>query len=281
MQVFKIHCQYSDINSAVVVPERSGMAYTQRKQEIIHLLKESDQALSIDMLRDRIYASRSTIRRDLIQMENEGLIVRHFGAVLLTPPSSKENTAAYRGLENTEKKTVIAKAAAHLIHDNMVLFLDSSSTVSYLVQYLTAHENITVITNGMDIGQRLNSAPGVTCFMSSGLVKCNSNSIIGDFACGFIDNFRADLAILSCKAISPSGLFEGDDSQAMIKRHMMQHAAKTVVLCDSTKEERQGFILLSSFSHIHILISDNSFSEDITKAIRESGCELLTGTEPD
>lgn len=257
--------------------EEEDMAYTQRKQEIINLLKNSDEALSIDLLCDRIYASRSTIRRDLIQMENEGLIVRHFGAVSLTPSSSKENTAVYRGLENTEKKTAIARSASTLLHDNMVLFLDSSSTASYLVPYLSSHENLTVITNSIDSALKLNSAAGVTCFLCPGKVKHNSYSIIGDFACTFLDNFRADLAILSCKAISLSGLYEGDDAQAMIKRHMMQQAEKTVALCDSTKENCQGFIRLCTFQDIHLLISDSPFSETVTAAVKEAGCSLITG----
>ena len=253
------------------------MAYTQRKQEIINLLKQSNEALSIDVLCNKIYASRSTIRRDLIQMESEGLIIRHFGAVSLTPSSSKENTAVYRGLENTEKKTVIARTASALLHDNMVLFLDSSSTVSYLVPYLAVHENLTVITNGIDTALKLNSTAGVTCFLCPGKVKHNSYSIIGDFACSFLDNFRADLAILSCKAISPSGLYEGDDSQALIKRHMMQQAERTVVLCDSTKANCQGFIRLSPFQNIHLLITDSPFSQPVTAAVQSAGCSLIDG----
>lgn len=251
------------------------MAYTQRRQEILTLLKESDSALSTDQLCALLYASRSTIRRDLIRMEEEGLIIRHFGAVLLTPSSSKESAAARRVLENRDKKSAIARLAAGFLHDNMVLFLDSSSTVSYLVPYIAMHENMTVITNGIDIALKLNTARSVTCFLCPGVVKHSSYSTIGEYASSFLSGFSADTAFLSCKAVRPSGLYEGDSSQAMIKRHMIGGAANAVVLCDSSKEDCQGFIRLSDFSDISTLVTDAPFSGPLTEAVKTAGCTLL------
>ena len=252
------------------------MAYTQRRQEILTLLKESDSALSTDQLCALVYASRSTMRRDLIRMEEEGLVIRHFGAVSLTPSSSKESAAARRVLENRDKKSAIARLAATLLHDNMVLFLDSSSTVSYLVPYITAHENMTVITNGIDVALKLNTARSVTCFLCPGVVKHNSYSTIGEYASSFLSGFSADAAFLSCKAVRPSGLYEGDSSQAMIKRHMIRGAVKTAVLCDSSKENCQGFIRLSDFSDIAALITDARPSAPLSDAVKAAGCALLS-----
>lgn len=137
------------------------MSYQQRKFEIIDLLDTKGGGCSIDFLCKKMFASRSTLRRDLIQMEEEGIIRRHHGGVALIAASATENPVMMRKLENPDKKSMIAKHCRNYIHDNMVIFLDSSSTVSYLCPFLKACKNLTVITNGLNVATMLSNAPGV------------------------------------------------------------------------------------------------------------------------
>lgn len=251
------------------------MSYYQRKFEIIDILNTKEGGASIDFLCKRLYASRSTLRRDLIQMEEEGILRRYHGGVALIANNATENSVMIRKMQNPEKKSLIAKRSQSYLYDNMVIFLDSSSTTSYLCPILKNCRNLTVITNGLNIATSLSNASGVRVYVCPGLLKNKSLSIIGEYSHSFLSNFQADAFFFSCKAINALGAFEGDDFQAMIKRCMLKNAQKKILLCDTTKEFSNGYFKLTSFNEIDILISDAPFSSQVMNAIEEAGALFI------
>ena len=241
----------------------------ERKREIVENLNQHNGIASMNYLCKRLYASRSTIRRDLISLEEDGIIKRAHGYVSLIVKSAKESPINIRQIENLDKKQSVARKTDSLIKDGMVLFLDSSSTVCQLAPILKTKQNITVITNGINIANELSHAQNLTCFLCPGVLKHQSLSIVGEFTSAFIKNFHAELAILSCKAIQEKGVFEGDDSQGLVKKSMMENADKTILLCDTTKENAVGFFKTSDFDKLSCLISDASFSPSLQKILEE------------
>lgn len=241
----------------------------ERKREILENLNQHNGIASINYLSKKLFASRSTIRRDLISLEEDGMIKRAHGYVSLIVKSAKESPISMRQVENLNKKQIIAKKTDALIKDGMVLFLDSSSTVCQLAPILKTKQNITVITNGINIANELSHAQNLTCFLCPGVLKHQSLSIVGEFTSEFIKNFHAELAILSCKAIQEKGVFEGDDSQGLVKKSMMENANKTVLLCDHTKENAVGFFKTADFENISVLVSDAPFSPSLQKILEE------------
>ncbi len=241
----------------------------ERKREIVENLNQHNGIASMNYLCKRLYASRSTIRRDLISLEEDGIIKRAHGYVSLIVKSAKESPINMRQIENLDKKQSIARKTDSLIKDGMVLFLDSSSTVCQLAPILKTKQNITVITNGINIANELSYAQNLTCFLCPGVLKHQSLSIVGEFTSAFIKNFHAELAILSCKAIQEKGVFEGDDSQGLVKKSMMENANKTVLLCDHTKENAVGFFKTADFENISVLVSDAPFSPSLQKILEE------------
>ena len=241
----------------------------ERKREIVENLNQHNGIASMNYLCKRLYASRSTIRRDLISLEEDGIIKRAHGYVSLIVKSAKESPINMRQIENLDKKQSIARKTDSLIKDGMVLFLDSSSTVCQLAPILKTKHNITIITNGINIANELSHAQNLTCFLCPGVLKHQSLSIVGEFTSAFIKNFHAELALLSCKAIQEKGVFEGDDSQGLVKKSMMENADKTILLCDTTKENAVGFFKTSDFDKLSCLISDASFSPSLQKILEE------------
>ena len=241
----------------------------ERKREIVEHLNQHNGIASMNYLCKRLYASRSTIRRDLLSLEEAGILKRSHGYVSLIVKSAKESPIGMRQIENQDKKQSIAKKTDSLIKDGMVIFLDSSSTVCQLAPILKTKHNITIITNGINIANELSHAQNLTCFLCPGVLKHQSLSIVGEFTSEFIKNFHAELAILSCKAIRENGVFEGDDSQGLVKKSMMENADKTILLCDTTKENAVGFFKTSDFEKLSCLISDAPFSSSLQKNLEE------------
>ena len=107
-----------------------------RKQQILDVLNKCNGISTIDSLCRRVYASRSTVRRDLIALEEEGTIKRSHGYVSVIVKSANESPIGMRRIENLDKKQIIVGKAAPLLKDDMVIFLDSSSTVCQLAPML-------------------------------------------------------------------------------------------------------------------------------------------------
>jgi len=246
-----------------------------RKKQILDVLNKCNGISTIDSLCRRVYASRSTVRRDLIALEEEGTIKRSHGYVSVIEKSANESPIGMRRIENLDKKQIIAGKTAPLLKDGMVIFLDSSSTVCQLAPLLKLRHNITIITNGINIASQLNTYPNIKCYICPGVLKNKSLSIIGEYASAFISNFRADIAFISSKAITTQGIFEGDDSQALCKKEMIKNSFKTVLLLDNSKEFKEGYFKLADFSDFDVIVSNGAFGEGIMKEIDMSNCKLL------
>lgn len=251
------------------------MNYIERKEQILTYLNMHNGISKIEPLCKNLFSSRSTIRRDLILLEEEGMVTRHHGSVSLVRGSASETSVMMRKMENLEKKSCIAKIAQKYLKDNMVLFLDSSSTVSYLVPKIKTFKEMTIITNGINIVTQLNNSPDAKCYLCPGLLKRQSLSIIGEHSVSFLNNFNAQIAFLSCKAVNSRGIFEGDDGQAMIKKTMMKNAAVKILLCDNSKEFASGYFKLANFKDFDYIVSNAPFTPELMNAITASGCTFI------
>lgn len=253
-----------------------NMGYLDRKKEILSILYNKNGVIKPEKLKEILFISTSTLRRDLITLENEGLITRHHGGITLNKTSSSESSASMRKLENQDKKLIIAKIAEKYVKENMVIFLDSSSTVSQLVPLIRTRKNLTIITNGINIASQLYLSSDINCYICPGLVKPKSYSIIGEYAADFLKNFKADLAFFSSKSVKADGIYEGDDSQAFCKRIMLNNANRKIMLCDNTKENVHGFVKLVDYSQINMIISNGKFSDQFTSEVEKFGCQIIT-----
>ncbi len=251
------------------------MNYFERKEQIIELIKNKGGTCNTTYISKKLFSSKSTIRRDLILLEEEGIIQRQHGSIKLLIDSASEVSATMRRMVNQDKKIIISKLARDFIKDNMVIFLDSSSTVNMLTPILTQFKNITIITNGLNIATGLVNSSNIKCYICPGILKNKSMSILGEYANEFLNEFRADLAFISTKSLSLNGLFEGDDSQALCKRHMINNAKKVILLCDTSKEFASAYFRLCSYSDIDFLISNGPLSEELTNILEENSCKLI------
>lgn len=251
------------------------MSYLNRKRQILDLLTKNNGACDISYLSKNLYFSQSSLRRDIINMANEGLINRYHGGISLIEYNSLENSIFVRRIENKDKKIYISKLSKKFIKDGMVLFLDSSSTTWYTCECLKIFNDITVITNGINIAGTLNTIDNVRCFLCPGLLKHKSLSIVGEYCAPFLAQFKADLAIISCKSINKNGVFEGNDLQALVKRNMIKNADKVILLCDNTKEKEAGYFQLCGFDKIDVILSNAPFSDSLNELITKNNCQII------
>lgn len=246
----------------------------ERKNKILEILSQK-KSCQITELCEKLYSSRSTIRRDLIDLEEEGLIRRFYGGVSLLKKSSLEDPSYLRVHANYAKKLAIAKKASLFLKDDMVIFMDSSSTVYHLIGYLKILNNLKIITNNLQLALELKNTASIKTFITPGEVKHNSTSVIGEATTNFIRRFYADICFVSCKAFNQDGVFEGDISQTHSKLVMLEHSKEKILLGDSTKSQESGFYQLADYNMFDYFLTDAKPPQNIRDAISKTHCILM------
>ncbi|MDF2987036.1 MAG: DeoR/GlpR transcriptional regulator [Eubacterium sp.] len=246
----------------------------ERIDKIIEILK-SKKNVSSAYLSQQLFTSISTIRRDILELEKSGMVKRSHGGVTLIQSSNIEHSYMFREMENQNEKNYICNLAIDFISNGYAIFLDSSSTVSNLCPLLKKYSDLTVVTNGVKTALELAQMDSITTFIAGGQLKPGSTSVVGEFTGSFIDNFHADLSIISCRGINEDGAYEANQVQALVKQHMIKNSKSTILLCDSSKFNQSHFYKLSSFKDLTAVITDKQPSSKIINSIIDEGSEIL------
>lgn len=252
------------------------MVSFERMSRIMDILGKK-KVISTTQLESLVYCSTSTLRRDLIALERNGKILRSHGEVRLANSNNIEYTYSARAHEEQRSKEIIADIASTFITDNLSIFIDSSTTAASLIPYLSPHQNLRVITNGIEAARLLNNFENVTLFLSGGHIDFGTNSALGDFATQFINNFHADLAFFSCRGLDRYAAYEANHNQAMIKQQMIANADKSILLADHSKFNTSHYFKLSNYSALDYIVTDQSPIESFQDTVGPH-CEILWGS---
>lgn len=246
-----------------------------RQQTILHLL-EQHKTLTIEELGNQLHYSRSTIRRDLLELERMGLLSRGHGYVTLLTSSAKEKPYRLRDTEFDEEKQTIARLAVDFLSDGLSMFLDAGTTIQRLCPHLSRYHNLTVVTNGLETARTLTEAENpVGLFLTGGYWRQGSMALVGEPAIDYIAQFQMDLCFFSCCGMDENGLYEASMQQSYVKKAMMQHAHTTIVFCDHSKFEHPYKFRLSSFSGIDYILTDCAPQPALLEAAAKAHCEFL------
>lgn len=242
------------------------MLKNERKREIINILKGENGFITVKELCKKLYASESSIRRDLTALENRGVIKRTYGGAELVTNFSNVISFNKRSYHNMEAKKIIAKKAAGLIKDGNIIFLDQSSTSFYLAGEIINRISLTVITNNIEILYLLSNS-GMKAVSSGGFLSPqNRNCLIGPDAHSIFENTYADIAFFSTKSLSDDGIISDcTREEVALRNSMLKNAAKKIFLCDSEKFGTQSAYKQCSLSDIDCLISENENAKKFCK----------------
>ena len=240
----------------------------EREDEIIALLEETEYA-TVEYLSRKMNISPSSIRRDLKNLEDRGLVNRSYGGVkIATNTTGKCIPFALRSHENSTQKKQIAKAATSLIHTGDVVFLDGSSTAYFVAELLPTIGGVTVVTNSIDVMSCL-SRYDIKAYCTGGVISPENKAVlVGDYTLEFLRKIHADAAIFSVQSVDKSGEFYDCYAEEVAVRNvMMQNAKKKILLCDSSKLDRTSMFYQGHLQNLDYVVSDrdlNTFFTDPT-----------------
>ncbi|MFS0821205.1 DeoR/GlpR family DNA-binding transcription regulator [Bacillus sp. 1P02SD] len=250
------------------------MLTPERHRLILSLLKEHG-VVKLQELIERTNSSESTIRRDLVQLEQENQLKRvHGGAALLqgnrTEPSYKEKTA-----KNIKEKMAIAKFASQLIQEGDSIFLDAGTTTQELIPFLD-HEGLTVVTNGVHLIEPL-LEKGIATYLIGGIIKPQTKAMIGSRALSSLNLYRFDKCFLGVNGIDLKyGFTTPDPEEALIKQTAMGLAKKSFILADHSKFNEVSFSKISSLKDAVLITDDGLTKKELTSYQEHINIKVVT-----
>ena len=244
------------------------MIQYQRHQEIVAKL-ESNQAMSIRRLARELFTSESTIRRDLSELERQGLVKRVYGGVVLAKHASSLVPVFQRAQDNIAVKQIIAARAASLVRNGMSLFLDTSTTAACIVPHLKNFKHLTVITNSHIIAEKLGefSSDCVHILCTGGMYLPIDKAFGGSFAVHMLEMVSVDLMFFSSTGINALGeISDLSEPQTEVRRAIMRRSTQRVFLCDQSKFGKQSIYRLCDRSGYDYIIIDSELPEELRDA---------------
>ena len=236
------------------------MFEAERLQKIQKLL-DGKQAISVQDLAQNLFVSCTTIRRDLNELQRQGLVKRIHGGAVLIAGDAQELPLYMRKKQNSAAKELIALRAVTHIRDGQVLFLDASSTVQHLVPHLAGFRDLTIITNGLKTAQELSALPHKV-YCTGGLQLHNSSAYVGHIAERTIREFNADLFFFSSRGLAWDGrITDASGEETQLRRVMLEQSKKHIFLCDSSKFGADFCHNLCRVDQTDAFISDAPFSK--------------------
>lgn len=251
------------------------------------LLKEERIRLTLEALRKQgkvtvpelsstFGVSEITVRRDLNELAEQGLVQRTHGGAVSPMDTLPEPPVIQRMQENRPLKIRIARAAAQLVDDGDTIFLSSGSTTTYVARQLVDRRNLTVVTNSISVATELAIAEHITVVVLGGMLRSSELSMVGHITEQALKEVRIDKVILGMRAISPEGGLTNDYlPEVMTDRAILQVASEIYLVADHTKLGKTASAFVAPMDRIAKLVTNYEADPDLLEDIRQMGIEVI------
>lgn len=247
----------------------------ERRDSIIQIIQENGK-VRVDTLSEKFDVSSVTIRNDLDFLEKKGIVHRTHGGALLRKnvyedPSLEEKQQLYR-----EEKQRIGAKAVELIKDGDSILLDSGTTAMEIAQRINGKQNLTIMTNAINLALKLGNLTSINLMLTGGLLRRESFSLVGPEAEATISNYFFDKLFLGVDGLDINfGLTTPNPMEAQLNRIMVERAQQVIAITDSSKFGRHSFSYICDIDVISTLITDTNISVEFEKELLRRNIDVI------
>ena len=246
----------------------------QRRERILAFLNAQERT-SVFELSQALDVSEVTVRKDLDQLELQGLLTRVRGGAVVSGRGRLERYFAAREQEHIEEKRRIAQAAAALVRPGQRVFLDASTTALQVARLIKEREDLVVVTNGLYTALELNFSAGITTIVVGGTMRPRSSSLVGSFNFESLRRLRFDAGFFGARGITArDGLMESDIEEALLKQQIVSASDTVVGVADSSKFGVNAFSAFALPQEISRIITDDGAPRDMVEELRALGIKV-------
>jgi len=231
---------------------------------------------TVQQISEAVDASVATIRRDLLALESEKMIVRSHGGARIDESAEGEIAFAIREHNNLAAKRAIGDAAFEMIEPNSAIFLDAGTTVLQVARRIRLNPMpLSVFTNCLTVAQVLMGVLGLKVILIAGTLRAQNASVVGHFAADMLDRLWFDLVFLGAGSIAEDCCIYGvNEEEARLNEKMLSRTRRTVLLADSSKFGHRLTYKVEPLSADIRIITDTGLSPAWRQRVKQSGCEL-------
>ncbi len=236
------------------------MSISERQHTILELLKK-EPYMTVKALSQATFISESSIRRDLSELQSQGLVRRSHGGVSSAEAVDRVLSLHSRMSKNAVGKRKIAKKASSLLADGQIVMLDGSSTAGFLIPYIAEHREITLFTNNM-LTALAAIEQGIQTHCIGGRSVNASPVMAGEEAYRTVTALHPDLLFFSSQCLDANGVISDYTAEEnYLRTLMLQNARQSVFLCDSEKFNSFAFYTLTTVKDVDHVVLDTEFKE--------------------
>lgn len=252
-----------------------------RANQILHLLLQKGTS-SVDDLAAMVDTSPASVRRDLIKLEQRGLVHRTHGSVELAGKLTYEPfrfDAAFPLREErfADEKRRIAVAAAEMVAEGETIALSPGTTTTQIARSLRHREGIHIVTSAVNIGMELSSLPNTKVTLTGGTIRWpGSFSMVGATAFNAIQNLYFDKVFMGATGIHPEqGLTVIESDEALILAEMVKHTRQVLAVADASKLGMMSTHKVCNPAKLHTIITDDSVDPELVEQFRRQNIHVL------
>ncbi|WP_424859317.1 DeoR/GlpR family DNA-binding transcription regulator [Tepidimonas sp. HKU77] len=251
-----------------------------RHKEIVALV-QGGGIVEVNALAQRFQTSPITIRRDLIELQERGLLERTRGGAV-SGEVIAEGWARYESISYAERereqyreKRAIAELAAQLVSDGDCILVNGGTTSRHLAEALRGHQNLHIVTNGLTVAMEFARSQNAAVYLLPGMVDFRKMASVSRPAPGSLDDITVRAAFLGVHGISPAGIGMLSPEEAAMNRAFIDAAQTVNVLVDSSKFNSQAIFRICEMNRVTRVVTDTGLAPEVRQALEAQGVEVL------
>ncbi|HKJ30244.1 MAG TPA: transcriptional repressor AgaR [Balneolales bacterium] len=247
----------------------------ERRDKIFQLLND-EGSVKVNDLSSLFGVSSVTIRNDLEFFEKKGIVHRTYGGALLRNNVYNDSSIEEKQKLHINEKQKIGQYAAEMINDGNSIVLDSGTTTREIAIRIKDKQNLTVMTNAINIALELAGLNNISVMMTGGVLREKSYSLVGPEAESVLSNFYFDKLFLGVDGLDINyGLTTTNPLEAQLNRLMVKRSNQVIAVTDSSKFGRHSFSFISDLDPISTIITDSDITEEYESAFMKRGIKVV------
>ncbi len=247
----------------------------ERHGKILQILKEQAR-VTVDELSHAFKTSGATIRSDLNLLANNGMLIRTHGGAMVRLDSDTELPVQARRRTQGDTKMNIGKAAASLVGDGEVIFIDSSSTAFSMIQFLSDKNELTVVTNSIDAAYELSNITRADIIIPGGSIRRETHSVIGSPVGNCIRDSIIGKSFVGAWGFTiEDGLTDVNPGEIEMKKSAIEKSRSIIAVVDSTKWGRVSRDSFVSTDKINTIVTDRKAPQKTVLKLKRMGISVI------
>ena len=259
-----------------MINNKGDLFIEERQDKIVKYIEKVEKA-TIEDIMSLLKISRSTVRRDLMDLERKNLIIRTRGGALKKKYFKYEFSLNEKKDLNLDKKKKIAQITKRFINEGDIIYISGGTTTLELAKILFDIKDLIVFTNAINILLELANNSGIEIKLIGGDFRKKTLSMVGHEAINYLDRYNFDKAFVGVNGISVSeGLTTPNELEAIVDGEVIRRSKEVFILADETKFGAVAFSTICKIEDVDYIITNNLPDAKLTKDIQKMEVKIIS-----